>query len=387
MNKKEFVEHLNKITKETNSPLLYHRTPFTNLESILKDGALLPLESREKKNYNYGSSVTDVLTKEQNIEYDKSIFVAFKNSKVDINKNEFFIGNKDSAYFLFNPYDIDEEIFKNSIFCENWNYGLYDENICGKWDSLKDKKSNIEILEGAGYISEIVVKNSKGFNFNDIIGKNPSGVMIVVKSMTKDKEIKKLMKQYPQYQWILVNKEMYPKYEMIYTFNRENLPKILKNYSIKPLNKNEYESLNDNDKIFLKDIIYTTNIYSSVYKKVKKTKRINYELKDNKELYYIILDIENMEDLGLFDKSFYCNFKEKDCISFNKNENLESQLEKWSKMSNNIRDLDLNFEKHLFFNLSGIYSSNFKYIVIKDEEILKEMKEKYPYIEFRSDFE
>jgi hypothetical protein len=207
MDKNKFIDYLNKITKETNSPLFYHRTTFSNLESILRDGAILPLESRKEKNYYFGGSVPYVLLLDEQIkEYEKSTFLAFKAPNSDVSPEEFYHNyNEDSmVYFLINPYDMNEKTFKGSFFCDRWNYGLFEKKHCEKWDYTKDITFNLKKWENSSkIIDEIVIKHSKGIYFEDILKNNPNGIIVVVEDKENEK-IRDLRDKYSDFVWIIL---------------------------------------------------------------------------------------------------------------------------------------------------------------------------------------
>jgi hypothetical protein len=385
MDKNEFIDYLNKITKETNSPLLYHRTKISYLESILKDGALLPLASREKKNYNFGSGIFKGMT------YDESLFLGFKYSKIDIEIYDFF-NSKDGVYFLFNPYDIDEEKYKNSIFCRGWIFGIFDEEICGKWDSTKDIATNIKRMEEFKEIDEVVFKTPKGIDFKDILSINPSGVMIVIDSNKNEKEFKHLIFKYPQYQWVIINNNMYKNYELIHSTKTLNLEKIIKSVAILPISKSkvesewlEYYSIDDENLNLYKNSIFTSFVYPSIHKKVK-----NNISKFKTNYVHIVLDIDRMKNEGLFENSYFCstwvlNFDEDFCIPYDNKTPLKNQLEKWTQMGCDAiyGPYGTPYNQVVLNSTNGICVRFFKYIIVQDDEYRQELQKKYPYIEFK----
>ena len=231
MDKKDFIDNLNKVTLELDSPILFHRTKIDNLKSILADGALLPLKSREEYNFNYGFELENPkrFNKKVYNNYLESVFVGFKSSTHSIKSKDMF-GNsiedkihsdeeieKENVVFIIDPYSMKEEVLKNSFLSLRWNHGRIDSTFTRKWNVKKSIEVNMERWEKFltnMYIkytlfskesNEVVIRNPKGINFNDILNINPKGVMIVVNMKKVSDEVKNLVEQYPEYQWVFVS--------------------------------------------------------------------------------------------------------------------------------------------------------------------------------------
>ena len=222
MNKKDFIDNLNKVTLELDSPILFHRTKIDNLKSILADGALLPLESREVHNYNYGYDLSEKRNSKKSTyeKYLQSVFVGFKPISYKIKSREMF-GileeiEKENVVFIIDPYNLKEEVLQSSFLCIDWHYGKFYNSDCKKWNLKKDEEDNMKRWEkflirklnkyNQKYlINEVVIRNPEGINFREILSVNPKGVMIVVNMKKVSDEVKNLVEQYPEYQWVFVN--------------------------------------------------------------------------------------------------------------------------------------------------------------------------------------
>ena len=218
MDKKDFIDKLNKVTLESNIPAFFHKTKIQNLKNILADGALLPLKSRKEYNYNYGHNLSKSNSKSLKSHYEKYlelVFIGFKPSSYKMRHTKIFksIEDQGNALFIFNPYNLNEEILQSSFLCDGWYAGKFRSKYCKKWNMEKDMEINIEKWEKFLIknfnnenliINEIVIENSKGVNFNDILRVNPKGVMIVVDMEKVSDEVKNLVEQYPEYQWVFI---------------------------------------------------------------------------------------------------------------------------------------------------------------------------------------
>ncbi len=228
MNKNQFVEKINQITFENKTPIFYHKTKPEYLENILKDEALLPLNFRSNYNLNFISQqhLDDNMRQDMKEKYLNSVFVSMKIPNRPSKLYEFFNDNKDDEtedetedeiIFLIDPFSIDKDIFENSFMCYEWHYGRFNNNECRKWKSEKDIKYNFKVWENfidkkyeqfktfkTPNYNEIVIRNSKGINFKDVLSKNPKGVIIVIKT-SKPENYEKIVKNYNQYEWIFIN--------------------------------------------------------------------------------------------------------------------------------------------------------------------------------------
>jgi hypothetical protein len=228
MNRIDFIDKLNEITKETNSPVLYHKTKFEYLESILKNGALLPLNSRENLNTNLLSDNFSNMRKDIIEKYKSSIFVSLKTSNITLRPKNFFLkdnfpknrkdfDNYDDVIFIIDPYSIDEKIFESSHICFDWHYGRFHSRDCRKWNNDKSLDYNLDKWEKFLYkkylrfknlsfdnYNEIVIRHPEGINLKSVLNKNSKGVMIVIRSKKPESHFKDLMEKHSEFVWIIL---------------------------------------------------------------------------------------------------------------------------------------------------------------------------------------
>jgi hypothetical protein len=243
MDRLEFLDNLNKISEETGKSILYHGTKFEYLESILNDGAILPLSSREDSNTNFLSNTfSNMRMREDTIEkYKSSVFISMKSPAMILEPRKFFNKDfyfnlkedeyedyieqeddeeyylKDEVFLLIDPYSIDEKVFINSHVCFDWYYGRFYNEDCRKWNNDKSLEHNIKKWEkfidkkysrykqfSFSNATEIVIRHPEGINLKSILVKNPKGVMIVIRSEKPESHFKDLMEKYPDFVWIIL---------------------------------------------------------------------------------------------------------------------------------------------------------------------------------------
>lgn len=74
----DVVEAINQVCREKQRSLLFHQTKFEYLESILKDGGLLPLSKRTQRNFSIGYEEASKMGV-----YEDSVFVSLKSPNYD----------------------------------------------------------------------------------------------------------------------------------------------------------------------------------------------------------------------------------------------------------------------------------------------------------------
>lgn len=221
MNKEEFIDKLNQVCLETNSPLVFHQTIFDNFQNMLKYGGIFSPEKLHSLNiqrrYLFGYQMLMVKTprdKKRFRVYAKNIFLSFKTPSYKLKVHD--ISERVPITIMINPRDL-RHILPDSHICNQWHFGKVVGGKCVKYNPLKSFDQNLERY--IKYIdkkyknydnpevniwNELVISNPEGIVFDSLEHKPTIVIQINLLSKEEVLECKNLEKTHSEYNWIYI---------------------------------------------------------------------------------------------------------------------------------------------------------------------------------------